>query len=208
VGQTHCTSLSATNSVPDGVLPLSRDRRPAESITNTAVASRRAEPVTATAVVVRCRRRPGHRKTYEDLNGAPLYEGDAIQYVIGIGNLDTFTHTGVIVTDAIPDGTTTLTAAPHRRRRVGGSLVWMVGQPGAREVRTLTFQVTVDDGMVGQSIGGNVAEVVSDQVDDPVVTHLLRGRPSNRRAGHRQRRGRRGRATAVRGRRCPSTPSR
>ena len=146
---------------------------PAESITNTAVASAAgAEPVTATAVIGPV---SGEGlvigKTYEDLNGAPLYEGDAIQYVIGVANLDAYTHTGVIVTDAIPYGTTYADGSATPPQASGPDpLVWMVGSLAPGEIRTFTFRVTVDDGMVGQSIGGNVAEVVSDQVDDPVVT--------------------------------------
>ena len=146
---------------------------PAERITNTAIAAAAsAQPVSDTAVVGPV---PGEglviAKTCEDLNGPPLYEGDAIQYVIGIANLDVFTHTGVIVTDAIPYGTTYVDGSATPPQTSGPDpLVWMVGSLAPGEVRTFTFRVTVDDGMVGRPIGGNVAEVVSDQVDDPIVT--------------------------------------
>ena len=146
---------------------------PAERITNTAIASTAgAEPVTATAVIGPV---PGEGlvigKTYEDLNGQPLYEGDAIEYVIGIANLDAFTHTGVIVTDAIPYGTTYVDGSATPPQTSGPDpLVWTVGSLAPGEVRTFAFRVTVNEGMVGQQIGGNVAEVVSDQVDDPIVT--------------------------------------
>ncbi len=99
-------------------------------------------------------------KTAVDLNGAPLHTGDQIRYTVIVTNTTDTAMTGLRITDTLPSGVTFAAAAP------GGysgpnPLVWNVGNLGAHASWTAQITVTVDSGVA--SIGGNYAQVVSDQ---------------------------------------------
>lgn len=120
-------------------------------------------------------------KTAVDLNGAPLYPGDEIEYRVRVTNTHGYPHTNVIIADPVPTHTTlvdgSLTCTPGATCVVvgggaaasagmlepadfGGMGVSMMANLGAGEVLTLTFRVRVNDGV--SSIGGNVAVTESD----------------------------------------------
>jgi len=101
------------------------------------------------------------------VDGPPLYEGDVVPVRHhGDQLLDDTTHR-LVIQDAIHTGRPTSRAALRRRRRAAPIPVWTVDQLVPGEAVTFVFQVTVDNGMGGQEIGGNVAWVISDQIDDP-----------------------------------------
>jgi len=104
-----------------------------------------------------------------DLDGATLQAGDQIRYTVIVTNTTDTAMTGLRITDTLPSGVTFAAAAP------GGysgpnPLVWNVGNLGAHASWTAQITVTVDSGVA--SIGGNYAQVVSDQTfmaeDGPV----------------------------------------
>jgi uncharacterized repeat protein (TIGR01451 family) len=119
-------------------------------------------------------------KSAEDLNGAPLLEGDIIRYTVTVTNASTtVVHTSVVITDPIPSGTTYVpdsavtskgvvnTTTPVLKVSVG---TLTPGTPG--EVVTVQFDVQVDAGATGEDII-NQAYVRSDQlevIDTPPVT--------------------------------------
>ena len=111
-------------------------------------------------------------KSAEDLNGAPLLEGDIIRYTVTVTNASaTVEHTTVVITDPIPSGTTYVpnsavtskgvvnTTSPVLKVSVG---TLTPGSPG--EVVTVQFDVQVDPGTMGEDIV-NQAYVRSDQLD-------------------------------------------
>jgi len=102
----------------------------------------------------------GLTKTAADENGAPLYVGDAVQYVITVTNASTQTaQTGVVVTDSLPAGVTFVSANPAPASQ--NPLVWNVGSLAPGASWTATIRVTVDGS--ADPIGANVAQVSSDQ---------------------------------------------
>ncbi len=110
-------------------------------------------------------------KTAADLNGPPLYEGDIVAYTITLTNTATTAHTSVIVQDAVPTGTTYLSGSADPSQTSGPNpLVWRVAALAAGESRAFSFRVTVNAGMAGRQIGGNVAAATSDQQSDPSAT--------------------------------------
>jgi uncharacterized repeat protein (TIGR01451 family) len=110
-------------------------------------------------------------KTAEDLDGPPLHEGDVVEYRITVTNTATFPHSNVLVQDAIPSGTTYVPGSGDPPPTTGPDpLVWLVQNLAPSESATFIFQVTVDEGLAGQTIGGNVAAVTSDQQEEPSVT--------------------------------------
>ena len=99
-------------------------------------------------------------KTAEDENGAPLYVGDIVHYVISVTNASTQTaQTGVVVTDSLPAGVTFVEATPAPDGQ--NPLVWNVGTLAPGSTWTATVRVQVDGS--ANPIGANVAEVSSDQ---------------------------------------------
>jgi len=102
-------------------------------------------------------------KTAEDLNGAPLRPGDTVRYVITVENTTSISHTNVIVTDTLPAGVTFTSATPPAASGPN-PLVWNVGTLAPDATWTATILVTVDSGV--SQIGGNVATVDSDQMDE------------------------------------------
>lgn len=108
-------------------------------------------------------------KTAEDLNGAPLRPGDTVRYVITVQNTTSTSHTNVVVTDTLPAGVTFTSATPPAASGPN-PLVWNVGTLAPAASWTGTILVTVDSGV--SQIGGNVATVDSDQMDqiatDPI----------------------------------------
>jgi uncharacterized repeat protein (TIGR01451 family) len=120
-------------------------------------------------------------KTAVDLNGAPLYPGDEIEYRVRVTNTHGYPQTNVIIADPVPAHTTlvdgSLTCTPGATCVVvgggaaasagmlepadfGGMSVSMMANLGAGEVLTLTFRARVNNGV--SSIGGNVAVTESD----------------------------------------------
>ncbi|MCP4542817.1 MAG: DUF11 domain-containing protein [Chloroflexi bacterium] len=111
-------------------------------------------------------------KVAEDLNGAPLLEGDIIRYTVTVTNASTTVqHTNVVITDPIPSGTTYVansastsmgvvnTTSPVLKVSVG---TLNPGTPG--DVVTVQFDVQVDPDTTGEDIV-NQAYVRSDQLD-------------------------------------------
>ncbi len=108
-------------------------------------------------------------KTAEDLNGPPLYPGDEILYTILVTNTWSIEQTNVVVTDAIPAGTTYVPgSAWSSQGSVSGPdpLVADIGTLAAGDMVTFTFHVTVDLDAVGATIE-NYADADSDQQAPP-----------------------------------------
>jgi uncharacterized repeat protein (TIGR01451 family) len=109
-------------------------------------------------------------KTTEDLNGAPLYPGDEVLYTIYLTNSLSVEQTSVVITDAIPSGTTYVPgSAMSSQGTISGPdpLVVHVGTLAARQVVTFTFRVLVNADALGQTIQ-NYAQADSDQQDPPL----------------------------------------
>jgi len=104
-------------------------------------------------------------KTAEDLNGAPLYNGDTIRYTISITNENPISMTNVVVTDTLPAGVTYDSASITPDST--GPLVWNVGTLAANANWTVTIDVHVDGS--ANPIGGNYATVNSDQQSEDGV---------------------------------------
>ena len=91
-------------------------------------------------------------KTAEDINGAPLFEGDIIRYTLTINNPHSITVTGVTVTDAIPEYTTYVSDSDTPEADADANpLVWssLSIAPGTTQ---LQFDVRVNYGTAGQVI--------------------------------------------------------
>ena len=99
-------------------------------------------------------------KTVTDLDGAPLYAGDMVRYAIVVTNTNGSTMTGVKVTDMLPSGAVFASASPAGYTSPN-PLVWQVGNLAAGATWTGIITVTVDP--AAATLGGNVAEVSSDQ---------------------------------------------
>jgi uncharacterized repeat protein (TIGR01451 family) len=109
-------------------------------------------------------------KTTEDLNGAPLYPGDEVLYTIYLTNSLSIEQTGVVITDAIPSGTTYVPdSALSSQGTISGPdpLVLHIDTLAARQVVTFTFRVMVNADAMGQTIE-NYAQADSDQQDPPL----------------------------------------
>ncbi|MEJ5309972.1 MAG: hypothetical protein WHX52_09385 [Anaerolineae bacterium] len=109
-------------------------------------------------------------KTATDENGAPLYVGDIVRYVITVTNASTqTTQSGVVVTDTLPAGVTFVAADPAPSGVA--PLVWNVGTLAPGATWTAIVRVQVDGS--ANPIGANVAVVSSDQQTaqetDPVL---------------------------------------
>ncbi len=108
-------------------------------------------------------------KTAEDLNGAPLLEGDIIRYTVTVTNASTTVqHTNVVITDVIPSGTTYVPNSAFTSKGTVSTtspvLKVSVGTLVPSEVVTVQFDVQVDPGATGEDIV-NQAFVRSDQLD-------------------------------------------
>jgi len=101
-------------------------------------------------------------KTAEDLDGAPLYVGDQVEYEITVTNEGAAT-TGVVVADDLPDGVAFVSATPSGYTGPD-PLTWNVGDLGVGGVWTATVTVEVDGSE--DALSGNVASVSSDQVGE------------------------------------------
>ncbi|MCP4536741.1 MAG: DUF11 domain-containing protein, partial [Chloroflexi bacterium] len=112
----------------------------------------------------------GITKTAEDLNNAPLYEGDELLYTVVVTNLLSGDHPGVVITDAIPANTTYV---PDSASVVPGSIsstdpvVANVGTLPGGGSATLTFRVSVDAGATDQEIQNSA--VADSPVQEPQV---------------------------------------
>ena len=109
-------------------------------------------------------------KTADDLNGGPLYPGDVIEYKLMVKNITTTTQSGVEISDSIPEYTTYVAgSASLTQGTLSGPdpLVATIGDLAPDEYAILTFQVTVDENAVGQTIG-NEATAISDDEPDPI----------------------------------------
>ena len=110
-------------------------------------------------------------KIAQDLNDAPLQPSDEILYTIYATNALLIEQRGVVITDAIPSGTTYVPdSASTSQGSITGPdpLVVDVGTLAAGQVVTFSFQVEVDSGAVGQTIE-NFAEADSDQQEPPLI---------------------------------------
>ena len=100
-------------------------------------------------------------KVSADVNGPPLYEGDAVEYTILVTNPNPVVVAGVVVTDAIPDYTTYVPGSATPAQTSGPDpLVWAGQAIPAGATAVYRFQVTVDAGAAGQTIV-NTAEAVA-----------------------------------------------
>jgi uncharacterized repeat protein (TIGR01451 family) len=100
-------------------------------------------------------------KSAEDLNGAPLYVGDEIEFTVTVTN-EGATTTGVVITDTLPAGVQLSGAEPFGYTGPN-PLVWDVGSLGVGAEWTGTITVEVDG--LFDPLEGNFASVSSDQVD-------------------------------------------
>jgi len=106
----------------------------------------------------------GINKSARDVDGTPLNPSDTIEYTVVIWNEVSVTQTNVVVTDYIPDYTTYVdgSAAATKGTPSGPDpLLVDVGTLDVGERVTVTFQVTVNAGAIGQTIT-NQAWVSSD----------------------------------------------
>ena len=113
-------------------------------------------------------------KSAEDLNGAPLLEGDVIRYTITVTNTSaSVQHTTVVITDPIPSGTTVVTDSVVLSKGLGLDttpiLKASVGTMDPGEVVTVQFDVQVDPGTTGQDVV-NQAYVSCDQIKTAIGT--------------------------------------
>jgi uncharacterized repeat protein (TIGR01451 family) len=124
-----------------------------------------------------------------DVNDAPLYAGDEIEYRVVVTNTGSGSQANVIIGDWVPLNTTyvegsasctpgatcgrhsraeafdifeisSATNAPRAPGDSGGLIVATIGILNSGEVLTLTFRVSVNPGV--SSIGGNIAATQSD----------------------------------------------
>lgn len=94
--------------------------------------------------------------------------GDTLTYTVKVTNTGTSALTGVVLTDAIPAGTTYVAGSAS-----GGGvfnsgtnkLTWAVGSLAPAEAKSFTFKVTVNPTTVARTVL-NVAIVKSDQTPD------------------------------------------
>jgi uncharacterized repeat protein (TIGR01451 family) len=103
------------------------------------------------------------RKTAVDVNGEPLMRGDEIEYTVTVTNELGSVQSGIVITDAIPAGTTYVNGS-----ETVISCTITITDPVVAEVEdlaggasaTLTFRVAVDEDASGQTIG-NYAQAAS-----------------------------------------------
>ena len=150
------------------------------AITNTAAISNVYGVETSDAVTVVVGASMEVSKTALDLNGAPLYPGDEIEYRVVITNIGSFTQSNVVVADPAPANTTlvaesvsctpgvtceavgvTAAADLMAPRDFGGMAVATLDTLAPGETITLTLRVSVNDG--ASSTGGNIAVTESDE---------------------------------------------
>ncbi len=109
-------------------------------------------------------------KTAQDLNGAPTYPGDEILYTLVVTNLLAVEQTGVVITDAIPDGASYVPgSALSSQGTISGPdpLVAHVGVLTAGQAATFTFRVIVKASAIGEEVK-NYAQADSDQQHPPL----------------------------------------
>jgi uncharacterized repeat protein (TIGR01451 family) len=87
--------------------------------------------------------------------GSPLRASDHITYTIIVTNQSTITHTNVVITDAIPNGTTYLSHS--------------VSIPPGGTTLSVTPTLAVDIGTLGPSEGGRLELVVSVDSDETPI---------------------------------------
>ncbi len=112
----------------------------------------------------------GLEKTAEDVNGAPLHPGDTVRYVVTVTNDGILTHTNAVLTDLLPEGVTFQSASPAASSGPN-PLVWNIGtlSPGGEWSATIWVKVNPD----ADVIGGNLATLVSDQMQEETVGPIL-----------------------------------
>jgi len=108
-------------------------------------------------------------KTALDLNGAPLWAGDGIEYNVVVTNAsESYAQSNIVVSDTAPSGTKLIEgsvecACYDCAASCGGSgrlVTATVAESSAGDVLSLTFQVSTNVGV--SSIGGNIAAVESE----------------------------------------------
>jgi uncharacterized repeat protein (TIGR01451 family) len=107
----------------------------------------------------------------------PVRSGDDLLYTIRVRNLGQ-QATGLIITDAIPAGTSYVpNSASSGGIRAGDQIQWEINLLDPGESRTFTFQVTARSGqtIINDRYGVRSAEGVFDS-GEPVVTHISGGR--------------------------------
>lgn len=112
------------------------------------------------------------RKTAQDVNGGPLYEGDEILYTVVVVNLEDEPQSGVVITDEIPAHTAYVDGSANVTPGVilhNDPIVADVGTLPAGGTATLVFRVTVSAGATGQTVA-NIAEASSPHQQPPVFT--------------------------------------
>lgn len=109
-------------------------------------------------------------KTAEDVNGGNLNPGDVVRYVVTITNDSIPTHTNIVLTDLLPAGVTFQSATPAADSGPN-PLVWHVGTLAPGGVWSVTILVTVNAD--ADVIGGNMATLVSDQMQEATVGPIL-----------------------------------
>jgi len=111
-------------------------------------------------------------KTARDLNGPPLFEGDAIEYTILVTNPNPLDMPGVTISDAIPDYTSYVEGSAAPPPTSGPDpLVWGDQTVPAGATAAYRFQVTVDPGAAGQSIVNSAGLIAPG--DHPAAGHPL-----------------------------------
>ncbi len=109
-------------------------------------------------------------KVSQDATGPPLYPEDTLIYTVTVVNAGAVpTQTNVIITDGIPASTTFVAGSARSNGSVtltDNEVIARIDQLGLGQALTLTFEVAINPGTVGDTII-NQAHVASDQQPDP-----------------------------------------
>jgi len=112
------------------------------------------------------------RKTLQDLNGTPLEYGDTIRYTITISNIGSATQNdnlGNEFEDVIPENTTyvpeSAAATSGTVDYADGTITWN-GAIAPESSVALTFEVTVNDGLLNGALVSNQGTVYWDSNED------------------------------------------
>jgi|GEM_PF-2015218 len=102
---------------------------------------------------------PAVEKIANPASGELVKGGDTITYSIAVTNVrETDSLENVVVTDAVPAGTTVKSIA-NNGTESNGVVTWTIGSIAAGQTKVVSFTVTVDSGLNSGSNLGNVAKV-------------------------------------------------
>lgn len=111
---------------------------------------------------------------YKSASTTIAQPGERITYTIQTANYTTASLTGVQITDAVPAGTSFVSASnPHSGPDANGVVTWNVGALGVNASAAVQMVVQLDNGLANGSIITNTASVVSSQGLSDSATTLV-----------------------------------